>query len=257
MMAKVLIVDDNEYTRVGVRSILDHSPHIPYECEGLDDLERAIEHAGGTIDVALIDLLLEGHRTGLDVMEKLDARRPRPKLVVLTSGETMSRPQLLCRAQLRYGLDGALPKRRASKDLPASIDKVCSGERAFHPDLVPYLAREISIDPLLAEKSHASLWVALALGFGGGHRDLAKVTQLSKKYVGTTITEMRRKLSDLGFVGEEELPQDARSGVLAALARFAASYREYILYWASTNQDRFWLAPIGQNRLDQYEHGEI
>jgi DNA-binding NarL/FixJ family response regulator len=256
MMAKVLVVDDHECTRIGVRSILEECSHEVVECEGVYDVGIVLAECG-SIDVALVDLLLEGTHTGLEVMSMLDSRRPRPKLVVLTSGETLSRPQLLCRAHLRYRLDGALPKRRLSRHLPASIDKVCSGQEAFHPDLVPFLARKISIDPLFQEKSHASLWVALAAGFGGGHAELGRVTGLSRHHVGNMISEMGRKLTDNRYVGEDELPIQARAGVLPALTRFATAHSEYILYWASEHRDRFGLAPVAVHRLKQYERGEI
>ena len=80
----VLLVDDHELVRRGVRAFLETRPDITVVAEagsGEEAVRLAAEHAP---DVALMDLIMPG-MDGVEATRLLTARSPRTSVVMLTS----------------------------------------------------------------------------------------------------------------------------------------------------------------------------
>ena len=121
-MIRVLIADDHEIVRDGLKRIL----------AATTDIEVAAEAAGGDealglvrandYDVALIDMSMPG-LSGIDLVKRLHAEKPRMRLLVLSMhGEH----QYAVRA-LKAGASGYLTKDSASERLLVAIRKVAAG----------------------------------------------------------------------------------------------------------------------------------
>lgn len=123
-MIRVLLVEDHDLVRAGVRSLLASLPDIEVVGEaatgraGLDLAERL------PADVMLLDLSLpELH--GLEVLQQLKDRRPDLRVLILS----MHRDEEYAARALRMGAHGYLTKDASAAELGNAIREVQRGVR--------------------------------------------------------------------------------------------------------------------------------
>src|SRR4029079_11506910 len=113
---RVLIVDDHELLRAGLRSRLEREDGISVVGEA-DSAERAVIVARAVQpDLILLDLLLP-KKNGYDVIPELAEVAPEAKVLVVSS---QAAPSSVRRA-LSAGAAGYLPKHSSDGDLVAAI----------------------------------------------------------------------------------------------------------------------------------------
>ena len=134
----VLLVDDHELVREGVRTFLDAQPDILVVAEaasGEEAVRLAAEHAP---DVALMDLLMPG-MDGVEATRRLTASSPRTSVVVLTSyhDDEYVFPAIKAGA-LSYVL-----KEIGPEELAEAVRKAAAGEAVLHPRVAAKVVREL------------------------------------------------------------------------------------------------------------------
>ena len=134
----VLLVDDHELVREGVRTFLDAQPDILVVAEaasGEEAVRLAAEHAP---DVALMDLLMPG-MDGVEATRRLTASSPRTSVVVLTSyhDDEYVFPAIKAGA-LSYVL-----KEIGPEELADAVRKAAAGEAVLHPRVAAKVVREM------------------------------------------------------------------------------------------------------------------
>ena len=193
-MIRVLIADDHEIVRDGLKRILAATTDIACAGEAASGDEALALVRANDYDVAMLDLSMPG-LAGIDLIKRLKLEKPKLKLLVLSMhGER----QYAARA-LKAGASGYLTKDSASDQLLGALRKVASGgvhisdeaaaslvssERAPHQTLSD---REFEVLRLLAE--------------GLGPTEIAEKLHLSVKTVSTHKTRILQKL-DLGSTAE-------------------------------------------------------
>lgn len=122
-MTDIYLVDDHALMRDGLRAVLEDAGHrVVGDC---DDPTRAMaELLALKPQLLLLDLNL-GHRSGLELLERIQQRKLRIRTIVLTMSE---QPRDLSEA-LRLGAAGYLLKGSPASEVLAAVRVVCEGEQ--------------------------------------------------------------------------------------------------------------------------------
>ena len=134
----ILLVDDHEVVRLGLRSLLDHHPGFEVIGEAsaeAEAVEKALELEPGLI---LMDIRLAGG-SGVDACQQIMLELPETKVVMLTS---FAEDEMLF-AAIRAGASGYVLKQVGSNDLIRAIEAASRGEATLDPSLTQRVFSEI------------------------------------------------------------------------------------------------------------------
>jgi DNA-binding NarL/FixJ family response regulator len=132
-MIKVIIVDDHELFRLGVKTaITNNHPDLTIvgEVETGADFFNLLETV--TADIVLLDIVLPD-MSGIDIARRLKTERPEMKILAISAENTGD----IIQSMLDIGIDGFLSKRRGGVDL--LIEAIHSIARGFD-----YFGKDIS-----------------------------------------------------------------------------------------------------------------
>lgn len=188
MNVSVLIADDHELVRAGVRRLLED-----LGCTVVAEAstgEEAVERVRALRpDIALIDIQMPGIG-GLEASQRVRRFVPECRVVILTAHGEGPLP----RALLETGVAGFLTKGCAFEEMDEAIRKVADGERYVSQDVAQRLALDAvegggngnPFDRLTARE----LQVALMMVTGEANREISEALRLSPK----TVTTYRRRI---------------------------------------------------------------
>src|SRR5260370_20870939 len=135
-MKRILLIDDHEVVRAGVKRIFDKQPQgtvlfgeASTAPEALD-LVRAQDW-----DAVVLDLSLGG-RDGLEVLKELKQIRPRLPVLILS----MHSQELFARRAFKAGASGYITKDIPRSELVSAINRVIDGGTYVSPALAEELA---------------------------------------------------------------------------------------------------------------------
>jgi DNA-binding NarL/FixJ family response regulator len=133
-MYRVLLVDDHDVVRRGIRAILDDRFAGIAVAEASNG-DAALAALADPFDVVILDLSMPG-RSGIDLLAEIKHRHPRlPVLIMSLFGEE----QFAVRA-LRAGAAGYLTKSAAPEQLIGAFERVVRGGRYVSEALAERLA---------------------------------------------------------------------------------------------------------------------
>lgn len=114
---RILIADDNEYVRRGVRNIL--APVTDWKvCGEAKDGTEAVQQAAALLpDLILLDVSMPGI-SGLEVARLVRRQVPETKILVMSQHD----PALLLPHAMEAGADGCIDKNRLSTHLLPAIE---------------------------------------------------------------------------------------------------------------------------------------
>src|SRR6266851_6702729 len=137
-MKRILIVDDHEVLREGVKRIFDkQAGTITFgeASSGHEALKLAREEDW---DIVVLDLSL-GSRSGLEVLKELKQIRPRLPVLILS----MHSEEQYARRAFKGGAAGYITKDSPRTELLKAIKKVIKGGRYLSPTLAETLVFDI------------------------------------------------------------------------------------------------------------------
>jgi two-component system, NarL family, invasion response regulator UvrY len=187
-MIRVLIADDHNIVRDGLRRILAANADIEVAGEAASGDQALALVKSGDYDVAMLDLSMPG-LSGLDLIKRIRIEKPKLRILVLS----MHAEQQYAARVLKAGASGYLNKDSAAEQLVGAIRKVAAGgmhipeaaaaglvssERAPHEKLSD---REFEVLRLLVE--------------GLGPTEIGERLHLSVKTVSTHKTRILEKLN--------------------------------------------------------------
>src|ERR1700730_9385734 len=123
-MKRILIVDDHEVVRGGVRRIFDKQPGTAKfgEASTVSEALKLIREQDW--DVVVLDLSLRG-RSGLEILEESKQLRPQLPVLILS----MHSEEQFARRAFRAGAAGYVTKNSPRAELVKAINKVAEGGR--------------------------------------------------------------------------------------------------------------------------------
>src|SRR6266850_880411 len=137
-MIRILLADDHEIIRKGLRQILTGSlPRAAYgEASDPGEIVRMVQEEEW--DLVILGASLPG-RGGIEVLK--DIRRLRPALPVLVL--SIYNGELFAIRALRAGASGYVPRQTTSEDIVTGVRKILGGGQFVTASLADRLAREI------------------------------------------------------------------------------------------------------------------
>jgi len=137
MSIKVLLVDDHEIVRAGLKMLLQSQEDIQVIGEA-ENGQQAMEACRKSApDVVIMDITMPG-QSGLEVTRQLKQQYPDVNVLALTIHEG----EQYFFEMLNAGASGYVPKRAAPTDLVAAIRAVASGEVYLHPTVAKALVND-------------------------------------------------------------------------------------------------------------------
>ncbi len=193
-MIRLLLVDDHEIVRRGLRELLEAHDDLSVVAEAAS-IEEAESVDVDAIDVAVLDVRLPDG-SGVDLCRTLRDRRIDLACLMLTSfadNEAMS-------ASVLAGAKGYVLKNVRGDDLVDSIRRVANGEMLLSPDQIERarerLRRQITEDIRLESLSHQERRILELLSEGLSNREIAAEMFLAEKTVKNYVSNL---LAKLGF----------------------------------------------------------
>lgn len=198
--ARVLIVDDHEVVRDGVKRILDEQPGAVTFGEASTAQEALKLAREEEWDVVVLDLSLGG-RSGLEVLKEL--KRVRPKLPVLIL--SMHSEERYARRAFKAGASGYITKDSPRTELVKAVNKVMEGGRYISPALAERLVVDLERGtdrPPHERLSDREYEVLCLIASGRTVREIANLLALSDR---TISTYRARLLEKMGMKTNAEL----------------------------------------------------
>lgn len=191
-MTKILIVDDHEVVRRGLKQILADE-FKPCKVGEASTASEALEMAQREPwDVVLLDITMPG-RNGLEALE--DFHRQHPKSAVLVLSASPEEDYAL--RALKLGAAGYLTKQSASDELLAAVRKALAGGKYVTASLAEKLAASLSGGAPSAPHetlSNRELQVLRLIATGRSLKEIAAELSLSEKTIGTYRTRIAEKM---------------------------------------------------------------
>jgi DNA-binding NarL/FixJ family response regulator len=135
-MIQVMLVDDQNLVRKGVRSLLELSEEIEVIAEASDGIEAIRTIPEVKPDVVLLDMRMPG-KSGLDVLQELSAAGTLPPTIILT---TFDDDEMVL-AGIKAGAKGFLLKDVSLQELVDAIKTVAQGGSAVKPAVTERLLK--------------------------------------------------------------------------------------------------------------------
>lgn len=191
-MKRILIADDHEIVRRGLRQILaDEFPKLETgDAANARETVEAVRRQAW--DAVLLDINMPG-RSGLEVLEDLKQLRPTLPVVVLTA---FPEEDYAVRA-FKLGASGYVTKQSASDELLAALRKALTGGRYVTASLAEKLAASIAGDAPAAPHetlSNRELQVLQLIARGRTIKEIAAELALSDKTIGTYRARLSEKM---------------------------------------------------------------
>ena len=200
-MTRILIADDHEVARRGIRALLETHPNWEV-CAEASDGREAVELAATTNpDLVLLDIGMP-NLNGLEAARQILAATPDVPILILTMHDSDN----VVREVLRAGARGFLLKSDAGRDLVAAVEAL-QVQRTFFttrvsqmvlnsfldqgkPDHAAEKNNDVPGDPLTARERE----VIQLLAEGKTSKEVAVTLNLSVKTAETHRTNLMRKL---------------------------------------------------------------
>ena len=191
-MTRVLIADDHEVVRDGVRAFLERHANYLVVAEAADGEEAIAKAIDTEPDVALLDYSLP-LLNGLEVTRQIRARQPRTEVLIFTVCES----ELVIEEALKADARGYLLKYDANRYLLEAIAAVAAHRPFFTSKVTETLLKRYLDRPHqpASTLTNRERTVVQMIAEGHSNKQIGRILNLSIKTVETHRAAVMRKLN--------------------------------------------------------------
>ncbi len=194
-MIRVLLVDDQELVRLGLKSLFSRASRITVVGEASTVAGAVKETSRLKPDVVLLDMRLQ-NGTGAEACQKILKRNQNTRILFLTD---LAEDESVLNAILA-GAHGYLLKGINPEGLIASVETIAAGEAILHPNLIQRIfgwIKSVSLQPSLSELSSLTAVERQVLALVAScktNKEIAKELRYSEKTVKNYLATIFQKL---------------------------------------------------------------
>jgi DNA-binding NarL/FixJ family response regulator len=192
-MTRILIADDHEVVRSGLRAILEAHEGWEVVAEANDGREAIAKAAEARPDVAIVDYSLP-MMNGVEVTRQIRARVPETEVLIFTMHDS----DVLVAELLEAGARAYLLKSDAKQYLIAAVESLAVHKPFFTGRVSEQLlerflsAQNLKTDVLLSPRERG---VVQLIAEGHSNREMSEILNLSVKTIETHRASAMRKLN--------------------------------------------------------------
>ena len=190
---KVMIADDHELIREGLKQLLELEGDIEIVSEAANGVECLEKLKKVNPDVLLLDINMP-KQNGIEVLQKIRDRNIKVKVLILTVHNEV---EYLVKA-VDIGVNGYLMKDSTSEELRKAIYSVMNNENYIQTSLIPLLnsrlvARDIDKEKI-EELTKREMEVLIKIANGMSNKEIASTLSISERTVKNHISNIFKKI---------------------------------------------------------------
>ncbi len=191
----ILLVDDHEVVRLGLKSLLEHNDQFQVVAEAGTAKEAVVKVEEYLPDVVLMDIRLPG-TSGIEACQEITTRWPDVRVVILTS---YAEDEMLFSA-IRAGASGYVLKQIGAEGLIAAIEAACRGDALLDPAVTQRVFQEVrrvgkeEEAAAFANLSQQEKHVLALVSEGKTNREIAEALFLGEGTVRNYVSSILSKL---------------------------------------------------------------
>jgi len=189
---RVLIVDDHQIVREGLRTVLEQEASVEVVGEAADGLAAVVAADKLRPDVVLMDLSMPGI-DGIEALGRIRTVHPEIQVVVLTNFATDQK----VKDAVAAGAVGYLLKDVLKTELVQAIRNARDGRPSLHPEAQRHLMRNVTAPPQALpgeELTPRERSVLALIASGHSNKSIASVLNLSEGTVKGYVSQILDKL---------------------------------------------------------------
>ena len=193
---RLLIVDDHEVVRAGLRTLLTHRKGFEVVGEAASAAGAVEETARSAPDVVIMDVRLPDG-SGIEACREIRAEHADVQVIMLTSYPD----EEAVFAAILSGASGYLLKEIRAETLTAAIETVASGGSLLDPSVTGRVLDRIrrvgmgAADERLSKLSEKEQQILTLIAEGKTNKEIARVVHLSDKTVKNYVSSILSKLN--------------------------------------------------------------
>ena len=192
---KIVIVEDHEVVRLGLKSLLSRNSEFEVVAEAGNATEAMDRVTRDRPDIVVMDIRMPG-KSGIEATREIKEKFPETKVLVLTS---FAQDDMLFDA-IEAGASGYVLKQIGSGDLVRALEAIARGESLVDPVLMQKVLQRVrestrkAEDESFAELGEQELKILALVAKGKTNKEIAEAVFLSEKTVRNYVRPILSKL---------------------------------------------------------------
>ena len=185
-MTDLLIVDDHEIVRAGIKRLVENTPNLNIVAD-LGSGEEAYQFLHkNTVDLIIMDVSMPG-KGGIETTNQIKKRYPKIKILMLSMHDNA----MIIEKAMKAGADGYILKNDLSDDLLNAVEKVMNNETI--------ISASVDVDEfkdsLIKDLNNKEFEIFKSLASGEDLLSIAEKLNISYKTAANYQTSIKQKLN--------------------------------------------------------------
>ena len=185
-MTDLLIVDDHEIVRAGIKRLVENTPNLNIVAD-LGSGEEAYQFLHkNTVDLIIMDVSMPG-KGGIETTNQIKKRYPKIKILMLSMHDNA----MIIEKAIKAGADGYILKNDLSDDLLNAVEKVMNNETI--------ISASVDVDEfkdsLIKDLNNKEFEIFKSLASGEDLLSIAEKLNISYKTAANYQTSIKQKLN--------------------------------------------------------------